>query len=99
MAAKQTEVKEEKKKYIATVLEITHGGMFRNHKHYAVKVIEVPEDFNPDIIEEAAKMSTEMANKIIPRNPVKWLSTEEVEISTLDSVKEIGGKFRNLIKK
>lgn len=101
--AKEAEKKEVKKgvKYVATVMEITHGKMFRSHKHYAVKVIEVPEDFNEEVIEEAAIASSELANNLISRNPVKHLSTEVIEITTLDSIRANGKSSRllDLLKK
>ncbi len=82
---------EEKKKLIATVLEITHGGLFGSHKHYDIKVLELPERFTTDDIERAALKATKTGRQLGIR--VEVLAVKEVEITTREMMKEKVSKF------
>lgn len=86
------------RKYVATVMEITHGNWFRNHKHYAVKVIEVDEDFNIDLIEEGAVQASRVSSKLLGFK-TRCVSNEEIDITTIEDIRATGKAFKAAIKK
>ncbi len=92
MQKKEAE-KKEKQKLIATVIEITHGRFLTKHKHYDVKIIQVPEGMKMESFEDAVDRATRVAKKIGIRTRV--LAVEEVEITTKQDMKARVDKFIN----
>lgn len=96
--AKEAEKKAvEKMKYVATVMEVTHGSWFRSHKHYDISVLEVPAHFKASDVQDSAEKAVRVARKAIDLN-VRVLCVEEVEITSRQEMKDKVSKFREIIK-
>lgn len=90
--------KEGAMKYVATVMEVTHGGWFRSHKHYDVNVLEVPAYFKTSDVQDSAEKAVRVARKSLNLN-VRVLAVQEVDITSRAEMKENAENFRSLIKK
>lgn len=84
--SKEKPEKKEKTKLVATVMEVTHGRFF-THKHYTVNVLELPESFSTQQVNDAAEKSAKMAKKLL-KIKVRVLVTEEVEINNRDQMRD-----------
>lgn len=100
--AKKTAVKKGVKgetpnlKYIAVVMETAHGHFLTAHKHYDVKVLQVPVGLTAESVEEAAQKACDLGRKVFGARG-RVLTAQDIEINTTEDIKAGADKVRKIL--
>lgn len=92
-AEKKGGIKKQEVHQIAVVMETSHGHFLTAHKHYDVKIIEVPVGLTIDMVEESAEKAALIGSKLLGVKS-RVLAVQHVEVHNAEDIKKGAEKIR-----